>query len=170
MYVKYQLLPPAAVCLCLKSRVQKQKQAKHRDQRGHVDNGVSRLTGPSAAASALKGYNLTAGAATEVPSSKVPTSVAESVLPQSQKAQGPAAAVNRPSRSGRNPSGNANFQKAESQLQQHNQPVSKPSAPSTSNINAKRDSFARRAKRDRAAFEGKLPSRHRALFHMILPG
>lgn len=143
--------------------MQKQKQAKHRDQRVHVESGVSHLAAPSAAANALKGYNLTAGAAPKVPSSKVPTSVAESVPPQPHKAQDPAAAVNRPSRSGRNPTGNANFKKTEGQLPRHNQPVGTPSAPSTSNIDAKRDSFARKAKRDRAAFEGKLSSTHQAL-------
>ena len=127
--------------------MQKQKQAKHQGQRTHGESGVSRLAAPSAVASALKGYNLTADTVTEVP-----TSIAESVQPQSLKTQEPVAAIDRPSRSGRNPSGNASH----AQSQKHSRPAGNPSVPSTTNIDAKRDSFARKAKRNRAAFEGKL--------------
>ena len=102
---------------------------------------------------------MTAGTATEAPTSKVPISNAEGVQ---LKPQAPAALGHRPSRSGRNPSGNANLKKTEDLWQQHSQPVGNASAPSTSSIDAKRDSFARKAKRDRTAFEGKLSQTHQA--------
>lgn len=149
--LNYQPLSQTAVTS--RSRAQKQKQAKHQGQRTHGESGVIRFAAPSAAASALKGYNLSAGTATEVATSKLPISDPQGTQHKPQVA---AVLVHRPSRSGLNPSGNANVKKTQDQWQQDSRPESNPSAPSTSSINAKRESFARKAKRDRTAFEGKL--------------
>ena len=126
--------------------MQKQKQAKHQGKRTQVENGASPLAAPSAAANALKGYNLTSNIAAQDP-----TSNSESAQPQLDKAQDPAALVHHPSRKGHKLSGKASH----AQIQQHSRPASKLNVPHTSNIGEKRDNFARRAKRDRAAFEGK---------------
>ena len=127
--------------------MQKQKQAKHQGKRTHVENGASPLPAPSAAANDLKGYNLTPSTAAQDP-----TSNSESAQPELDKTQAPAALIHQPSRKGHNLSGKASH----AQIQQHSRPASNPNVPHTSNIGEKRDNFARRAKRDRAAFEGKL--------------
>lgn len=134
-------------CLSFRPCVQKQKQAKHQSKRAQGDNGVVSLAAPSGAASALKGYNLTPDTAAEVLTSNL-----DITQPELGKTQAPAALVGRPSRKGRRISGDASY----AQIQPHSRQASNPNAPHTSNIDEKRDNFARRAKRDRAAFEGEL--------------
>ncbi|KAL3160790.1 hypothetical protein ABBQ38_009201 [Trebouxia sp. C0009 RCD-2024] len=127
-----------------KKQQKKQKQAKHQGKRTHVETGIKSLAAPSAAVSALKGYNLTPNTA-----APDPTSNSESAQTELEHVQAPAALLPKASRKGHKLSGTASH----AQIQQNSRPASNPNVPHTINIDEKRDSFARRAKRDRAAFE-----------------
>ena len=124
--------------------LQKQKQSKQQGQHRQGEPVTTSTAAASAAASALKGYDLASTA--EAPARHAKQTPTQPRLLQAQK---PAADVTFVK--------SHNSRNAEAMQSRQDDPApGEVVEQRSSKIDAKRDSFARKAKRDRAAFEGKI--------------